>query len=153
MFSKSSRMCLIKISQPSIFSFAMPFSFPLSSFHCMALKNDKIHISVQPPHSPKLKMAGVLYPNLRAVTLILWSLASALSSFRVTVTTSAGAQILSLDVGWRAEGQCGQRAEAAGNEDQWVEGETKFQISPLGNRAIVPIECSGQVVHTRHRWL
>lgn len=94
-FSKSSRMCLIKISQPSIFSFAMPFSFSLSSFHCMALKkNDKIHISVQPPSSPKLKMAGFLLPNLRAVTLIPGSLASALSSFSVMATTWAGVQML-----------------------------------------------------------
>lgn len=41
-----------------------------------------------------------------------------------------------LDAAWRAEGHIGQRAEAAGNEERWVEGETRFQISPLGHRAI-----------------
>lgn len=136
MFSKSSRMCLIKISQPSIFSFAMPFSFSLSSFHCMALKKMTRFISLSSRRAlQSLKWQGFYY---RISGLSHWFQEALLLLCPLSVLWRQPEQghRCCLDAAWRAEGHIGQRAEAAGNEERWVKGETRLQLSPLGHRAI-----------------
>lgn len=71
--------------------------------------------------------------NLRAVTLISGSLASALSSFSVNDDNlSGGTDATSLS--WlKSRGPGWPEGRAAGNIERGVERETRFQISPLHN--------------------
>lgn len=154
MFNKSSRMCLIKISQPSIFLIChailiFPFFFSLHG-----LKRTTRFISLS-SHRPLLSLKWWGFYN-RILGLSHWFHEALLLLCPLSVLRWQPQQGHRCCLWMLAEEQRDsvvrkQRLQGRRSDEWRGRQSSKYPLWETGQ--LLHIECSGQVVHTRQRWL